>query len=176
VLYLLFPCTEPFFFKQHGFDVEQALLKTLVAKDFPRRDQPFFDRFVDGPQPLVMQCFDHTTLKSLCEKAPFLPRIQLLNGPTEDDDSIAWHLGRVITYGPDLSLNDISAYAQGIGPQKNVYTSDKLTARALVDEAHDCGLAGELLLKNNRAVIVSVTSLIFARIATSTLHSHRMIK
>ena len=65
-----------------------------------------------SPQPLVIQCFDEYTLKSLSESTPHIPRVQLLIGPNAVDDSIAYHLGRVITYGPELSLKEISTYAQ----------------------------------------------------------------
>jgi len=138
---------EPFFFrKQCGFDMEGILYSTLQAKDFPRLEveEGIFDADKDGPKPLIIQCFDADTLRSLAKKLPEIPRVQLLLGPESHEDKmgISYLLGRQMVYGPDLMLTDVASYAQGIGPEKDVYMAHKMElSRAMVEEAHMLGLA-----------------------------------
>ena len=122
--------------------MDDILVKTLERMEFPSRDQAFFDAELDGPEPLIIQCFDADTLKSLAQKVPHIPRVQLVLGPTTVEDSISYHLRRIIRYGPELSLKEVANYAQGIGPPKNVFTSLRPErSRAMVDDAHAHGLA-----------------------------------
>jgi len=134
--------TEPYFLKQQGYDMDVILVQTLEKLGFPENDQAFFDVEEDGPQPLIIQCFDADTLKSLATQIPHIPRVQLVLGPQTVEDSISYHLRRITRYTPELSLEVVASYAQGIGPPKQVFTSLRPeTSRAMVDDAHAHGLA-----------------------------------
>ena len=137
----MFVCiiTEPYFFEKYGFDIEAKLVESLELKGLlsPRNPPPG----PDVPAPLVIQCFDHNTLRSLSQSIPTVPLVQLLLAPTTKDDTIAHHLGREGVYG-DMSLAEIATYASGIGPQKTVFTAlAPGAARQIVDDAHGLGLA-----------------------------------
>jgi glycerophosphoryl diester phosphodiesterase len=75
----------------HGVDLGAAILKTLDQWGYPDRNKP-----------LYVQCFDADELQRVRDSAgPDWPLIQLLDNQWSTND---------------LSLRDISEYAQGVGP------------------------------------------------------------
>jgi glycerophosphoryl diester phosphodiesterase len=141
-----FSSTEPHFFAQHGYDLETKLVELLGEHGFlsSPASEPPPPAPAPGQQervhPVIVQCFDPATLRSLAVRVPGVPLVQLLIAPTTEGEGIAHHLGREAVYG-QLPLADIADYAHGIGPQKTVYTSlPPDMARAQVDRAHALGL------------------------------------
>lgn len=136
---------EPHFFRLNGFDIEGTLVEALHAKHV-LAETLIPPSGPDVPAPLVIQCFDADTLRSLATRLPSVPLVQLLLSPTSKEhpsvgEGVSKHLGREAHYG-DLSLTEIATYASGIGPAKTVFTKlPPEEARALVDRAHALDLA-----------------------------------
>lgn len=136
---------EPYFFQLQGLDIEAKLVEALHATHL-LADTLIPTAGPDVPAPLVIQCFDSATLRSLATRLPSVPLVQLLLSPTSKEhpsvgEGVSKHLGREARYG-DLTLAEIAAYASGIGPIKTVFTQlSPEEARALVDRAHALDLA-----------------------------------
>ena len=136
---------EPYFFQLQGLDIEAKLVEALHATHL-LADTLIPPAGPDVPAPLVIQCFDSATLRSLATRLPSVPLVQLLLSPTSNEhpsvgEGVSKHLGREARYG-DLTLVEIAAYASGIGPIKTVFTQlSPEEARALVDRAHALDLA-----------------------------------
>ena len=137
---------EPHFFHLNGFDIESKVVEALEAKDLGMLAASDPLPGPDVPAPLVLQCFDSATLRSLSHRIPHVPLVQLLLSPSSKEhpsvgEGVSHHLGREAVYG-DLPLAEIATYASGIGPTKSVYTSmTPEAARAAVDAAHELDLA-----------------------------------
>lgn len=139
---------EPHFFHLNGFDIESKVVQVLESKDLGMRppSPTLPPPGPEDPTPLVIQCFDPSTLRSLAHRIPYVPLVQLLLSPLSKEhpsvgEGVSHHLGREAMYG-DVPLSEIATYASGIGPAKSVFTSmEPAAARAVVDAAHELDLA-----------------------------------
>jgi glycerophosphoryl diester phosphodiesterase len=105
---------DPAFHRAEGLPMEEAFLAIARRYDLGGPDAP----------PIFVQCFEPGPLRELRRLGSSMPQIFLL-----DDDAAA----RVT----DAGLDQVVAFADGIGPSKVLIASDP----ALVERAHRRGLA-----------------------------------
>jgi len=107
---------EPSWHAKEGLPMEEAFLETVTRYGYA------------GPQARIfVQCFEAPALKHLrYELRCALPMIQLISGDKDQEGMLT-----------EKGLDDIAAYANGIGPDKKCVEADA----ALVQRAHARGLA-----------------------------------
>jgi glycerophosphoryl diester phosphodiesterase len=124
----------PSYFASIGLSSEKPLLDTLVRNGYTDKSAPIF-----------IQCFEPSTLKKLHSMTQ-LPLIQLIEEEGKPYDLVLQNDPRTCAdMVKPAGLAEIAAYAQGIGPSKNLIvprdSKGKMTKpTSLIADAHKAGL------------------------------------
>lgn len=133
----------PWFHLNEGKDISLALLKTLKQYGYTNRDDLVY-----------VQSFDANELKRI--KSELMPKLNMQVKLVQLIAETSWHetferqAGKLVPYSYDWMFNagameQISKYADGVGPWKPMLVSDQSTANNLivsnmVKSAHKAGL------------------------------------
>lgn len=121
----------PRYFTSLGWDVEAMLLQQLKHNGFRVSGAP---RNLKGVVPVVIQCFEADTLRRLKTHTD-IPLVLLLNPPTS---------AQLVdgSYFSHTFLAEASTYADGLGPEKTLFSTLSLeNARQMVEGAHGVNLS-----------------------------------